>query len=48
MRTSAMSLEELSAGKALADYLRAAGFGDIQSETLELQPPAGCVLGKRP
>jgi len=36
-----------TAGGELARYLREAGFDDVHSETLELQPPVVCVLGTR-
>jgi SAM-dependent methyltransferase len=37
----------VAAGDELAGYLRAAGFDDIHSEILDLQPPAVCVLATR-
>lgn len=36
-----------AAGEELASYLRAAGFGDLRTETLDLDPPVVCVLGTR-
>lgn len=35
----------IAAGRELAGYLREAGFSDLRSETLDLQPPVVCVLG---
>jgi ubiquinone/menaquinone biosynthesis C-methylase UbiE len=37
-----------AAGGALEGHLRIAGFTEIRSETLDLRPPAICVLGTRP
>jgi SAM-dependent methyltransferase len=37
----------VAAGEDLLGYLRRAGFGDLRSETLDLRPPAVCVLGTR-
>ena len=37
-----------AAGRQLAGYLREAGFSDLHSETLDLRPPAVCVLGSAP
>jgi SAM-dependent methyltransferase len=34
----------VAAGRELAGYLREAGFDDLRSETLDLHPPAVCVL----
>jgi SAM-dependent methyltransferase len=35
----------IAAGRELAGYLQAAGFGDLRTETLDLRPPVVCVLG---
>ena len=42
--TAATSAE---AAERLRDLLSQAGFGDLRSEMLELNPPAACVLGTR-
>lgn len=35
-------------GREIAQRLVASGFGDIRTETLELDPPVACVLGVNP
>jgi ubiquinone/menaquinone biosynthesis C-methylase UbiE len=37
-----------AAGEHFRDLLEQAGYEDLRSETLELDPPAVCVLGRRP
>ena len=37
-----------AAGEHFRDLLEQAGYEDLRSETLDLDPPAVCVLGRRP
>jgi SAM-dependent methyltransferase len=37
-----------AAGERFRDLLEHAGYEDLSSETLDLDPPAVCVLGRRP
>jgi cyclopropane fatty-acyl-phospholipid synthase-like methyltransferase len=46
-RRGASAETTVAAGHELASYLRAAGFSDIHCETLDLHPPAVCVLATR-
>jgi SAM-dependent methyltransferase len=45
--TGASAQTTVAAGDELAGYLRAGGFREIYCETLDLHPPAVCVLATR-